>query len=259
MTTVNVVAHPDDDILFLCPDLLSDVQAGHGTTVVYLTAGNLQAGPAGMPYADQRIHGVRAAYARAAAVADVWDFEPLALPDGRVLPTNRLRAAPHVRLAFAFVSAANGADDGDLTRMLRDPMFVARPIDGRPGYTAPQLVAMLRNLIDALGPAFLRGQDPDGVAVGDHIDHQAAGRFVMAANTAAPGGLVDRRLDTYLGYLGQHAPATWSGHWADEKLAMWQAYKAHDPKLAGTSSWDGMAVRQTRRHVWWPGDTAHDL
>src|SRR6188472_3148233 len=37
--TMNVVAHPDDDLLFQSPDLLHDVQSGKCVRTVYVTAG----------------------------------------------------------------------------------------------------------------------------------------------------------------------------------------------------------------------------
>ena len=65
MTTLSFVAHQDDDLLFMNPDIVSDVQVREPTWITYLTAGNLAPGPAGMVYADQRIQGARAAWARA--------------------------------------------------------------------------------------------------------------------------------------------------------------------------------------------------
>jgi GlcNAc-PI de-N-acetylase len=38
---LNIVAHQDDDILFMNPDILDSVTAGHREVTVYLTAGNL--------------------------------------------------------------------------------------------------------------------------------------------------------------------------------------------------------------------------
>src|SRR5437762_8431694 len=37
--TMNIVAHPDDDLLFQSPDVLDDIQSGKCVRTVYLTAG----------------------------------------------------------------------------------------------------------------------------------------------------------------------------------------------------------------------------
>jgi len=252
---MSFVAHADDDLLFLNPDIASDIQAGLESWTVYLTAGNLTAGPGGMPYADQRINGLRAAYARAAKVTNAWEYQLITLPGGRALASNWLRDAPHVHLVWTFVNAANGADNGDLYRMWADPAFVASPIDGRPSYTKASFVAMLKGLIAYVQPEFLRITDPGGQEIGDHIDHGYAGRFAATANLDANGKVV-RRMDAYFGYACRTFPEIVSGYWQAEKLAIWQAYKPHDPVFADyPTGWDDMASRQSRRHVWLAGDS----
>jgi len=258
-TTLSFVAHPDDDLLFMNPDIASDVQAGQPTWVVYLTAGNLDAGPGGMPYADQRIQGLRAAYARAAQVESVWDYQEITLPSGRTLASNYLRDAPHVHLVWTYINAANGPDNGDLYRMWTDPAFAAAPIEGRPSYTRAQFIAMLKALITFVQPNFLRVTDPSGQTIGDHIDHGYAGKFAATANLNSSSKIV-RRMDAYFGYAAASFPPNSGGYWESEKLAIWQAYKPHDPAFpAGSPAWDEMAPREFRRHVWMPGDTWLDL
>jgi LmbE family N-acetylglucosaminyl deacetylase len=61
-STISFVAHQDDDLLFMNPDIASDVQAGYNVWIVYLTAGQVQFRDE-MEYANQRIVGARAAYA----------------------------------------------------------------------------------------------------------------------------------------------------------------------------------------------------
>jgi LmbE family N-acetylglucosaminyl deacetylase len=259
VTTLSLVAHPDDDLLFMSPDIPSDIQAGNATWIVYLTAGNLDPGPAGMPYADLRVQGLRDAYARAAKVANAWVFQLLPLPSGRTLASNRLRDAPHVHLVFTFINAANGPDNGDLFRMWSDPAFVAAPIDGRASYTRAQFVTLLRDLTGYVGAEFLRVLDPAGLALDDHIDHAHAGKFAALANTD-PTGRTVRRMDSYFGYSVAGFPPQFSGYWQAEKQAIWSRYRSHDPAFpAGSTAWDELAVRQLRRHVWSPGDSWLEL
>jgi LmbE family N-acetylglucosaminyl deacetylase len=255
---LSFVAHPDDDLLFMNPDIASDIQAGLPSWTAYLTAGNIQPAPAGYPYADERIKGLRAAYARTAGVANDWDWIPITLT-GRQVVTNQLKAAPHVNLVFTYIDAAAGPEDnfGDLHRMWHDPQFVAQLLDNRPSYTRATLVAMLKALIEHVNPLFLRITDPYGQQVGDHVDHAYAGKFAATANLDANGKCV-RRMDSYFGYLAKAATPNFSGYWSDEKWAAFDAYRAYDPEIA-PGAHSEMRTRQHRRHVWAPGDTWLDL
>src|SRR5690348_13322199 len=67
---LNFVAHPDDDLLFLSPDLLRAIQAGGNVRTVYMTAGD--GGLHASSYWQDRESGVRAAYAEMAGVANSW-------------------------------------------------------------------------------------------------------------------------------------------------------------------------------------------
>ncbi|MDR6594754.1 PIG-L family deacetylase [Saccharothrix longispora] len=246
-TTLGFVAHQDDDLLFMNPDILSDVQAGHAVWVVYLTAGELpcdEGFPAcGMAYADMRVHGERAAYARAAKVPNRWVYEAMWF-NGHEVPTNRLEGTD-VRLVFTFVHAAGGSDQcGDLYRLAHQPGFVARPIDGRAAYTRASFVEMLRDVIHTAGPDLIRSQSSIGHRQPDpdHVDHVAGAVLAAEADTDAAGNTLVRR-DEYDGYVIRQYPDNVAGYWRDEKTAVWDRYWPHDPAL-GPDSWREVMGRQ---------------
>jgi hypothetical protein len=60
-TDLYVVAHEDDDLLFMNPDLASDIAGGHRVIVVYVTAGELS-DPSSASYWQGRERGMLAAY-----------------------------------------------------------------------------------------------------------------------------------------------------------------------------------------------------
>ena len=64
-----IVAHPDDDLIFMNPEILSCIRAGHTVQTVYLTAAD-----AGRwwPYWKDREAGVRSAYAQMAGATNSW-------------------------------------------------------------------------------------------------------------------------------------------------------------------------------------------
>jgi LmbE family N-acetylglucosaminyl deacetylase len=258
LATVNIIAHPDDDLLFMNPDIASDIQANKQTWMLYLTAGNTTTGSGGYVYADQRIVGLRAAYARAAKVANNWDFSYLVLPSGRFLVTNTLHDKPTVRLIWTFINAAHGGDpDGDLKRMWDTPAFVAHPIDGRASFTKATLISIIKEIIDqvVVGPNdFIRVLDVWGKQLNDHIDHQHAGLFSASANVNASGKVI-KRMDSYFGYAATTMPATNVGYWLTEKTDIWSAYRAIDSAFAGMpTAWDVMMPIQVRRWAFLPGD-----
>ena len=68
-SSMNIVAHEDDDLLFMSPDLVEDITAGDCVRTVFLTAGDAGLGTS---YWHEREVGSRAAYAEMAGVADTW-------------------------------------------------------------------------------------------------------------------------------------------------------------------------------------------
>ncbi len=260
MATLSIVAHPDDDLLFMNPDIISDIRAGKKTWVIYLTAGNTTTGSGGLAYADQRIQGLRAAYATAAQVANTWDFVYTVLPiSGRFLVSNVLRDAPHVRLIWTYINAAHGGDpDGDLKRMWDTPSFVAHPIDGRPSFTKASLNATLRELINtvAMDPDdFIRVLDVWGRQLNDHVDHVYAGLFAATANVDG-NGKVAKRMDSYFGYAAVNMPANNTGPWLPVKTDVWAQYRGIDSAFAGApTAWSNMMDKQHRRWSFCPGDS----
>ncbi|MFC6087924.1 PIG-L family deacetylase [Saccharothrix lopnurensis] len=119
---VNVVAHQDDDILFLNPDLANSIAAGRPNTTIYLTAGEatrpLGSGRPDDPpfdecgsrgdldredYARCRQLGIRAAYAHMADVADEWTEDLLTADIGDTsftVEVHTLVDHPDLRLVF---------------------------------------------------------------------------------------------------------------------------------------------------------------
>src|SRR5262249_49572845 len=66
---IRIGTHQDDELLFMNPDLLESLHAGHCVRTVYLTAGDAGKGAA---YAATRDLGMRSIYAEMAGLADRW-------------------------------------------------------------------------------------------------------------------------------------------------------------------------------------------
>src|SRR5580698_10483234 len=86
-----LIAHQDDDLLFMQPDVIEAVRRGDGVTNVYVTAGNATKGTAA---ANIRYQGLKEAYGAAAHDMD-WDCGWIEIDH---------HAAQHCRLADENVS-----------------------------------------------------------------------------------------------------------------------------------------------------------
>jgi LmbE family N-acetylglucosaminyl deacetylase len=246
-TTLTFVAHQDDDLIFMNPDVASDEQAKYNVWVVYLTAGQ---DTGGMEYAHKRIEGARAAHARAAKVDNNWTPEILSLA-GHDVATNTLDGT-NVRLAFTYIWSASGEagdSNGDLYRMWFDANFVAQPIDGSATYTRSSFLDMLRAVISTAKPDYIRTQNTITNRDVDHIDHISGALFAAQADSCQGRTVIQR--DEYLDYVIKEMPPNIEGYWATEKLEIFNKYLEHDAKAF---EWKEVYNREYRRTVYKPKD-----
>ncbi|WP_189389002.1 PIG-L family deacetylase [Streptomyces sp. SDr-06] len=193
------VAHEDDDLLFMSPDLLNDWGRGACLDIVYLTAGD--AGSTGTGYTEQREQGVGRAYALMAGVPNDWGRQDrrhaartvrsfaLRVPAGR----------PAVRVTF--VRLPDGLHDGSGTRLQAGQSLLKleqgrirriTTMDRSASYDVKELTEMLSWLIADSRAKTVRTLDYRNIDHGsgprsDHSDHEVAARFVKSAAASIPG------------------------------------------------------------------------
>jgi hypothetical protein len=85
-TILNVVAHEDDDLLFLSPDLQHQIHAGNCIRTIYLTAGD--AGFDRLYWLGRQL-GAESAYSNMLGKEEVWDQQTLAGHSNGYLPASR--------------------------------------------------------------------------------------------------------------------------------------------------------------------------
>jgi hypothetical protein len=95
-SSVNVVAHPDDDLFFLNPAILQTIASGGCATTAYVTSGD--AGGEDSYYLG-RESGVEAAYAQMAGVTNKWTTTRVTLA-GKSVTRAVLTAQPALTLYF---------------------------------------------------------------------------------------------------------------------------------------------------------------
>lgn len=226
-----VVAHPDDDLLFMSPDLLGAVAAGWPTMTLFLTAGE---GTAGLEdrhdphaYARQRQEGIRAAYAWLAGVPDLWRGRTV-LAGGVPVRTEWLVGSPRVRLVFAGLPDGGDprADGGRyaLSRLLSGTTACVRAFTS-PGrcLSKANVIGMLAALLTRFRPTELRTLDPD--PSGTPADHLDSARFAKEAATAAR---LRVRVRSYRGYPITALPSNLLAGPERVKRAAFHVYRLHD-------------------------------
>jgi LmbE family N-acetylglucosaminyl deacetylase len=195
-----VVAHQDDDLLFLNPDTAQAIRRGAPVRVVFVTAGEFNGnGVTREAYAEQRRQGVCCACAEIAGVADNWSRQAGQVA-GRDVELDVLVDMPTVELMF--LGLPDGGDSSQanaLTRMWADPSVTAyslvypnSPARTSCTYARADLLSALVSIMRATTPTVIRVQDtdPDPFLRPDHADHIAVATFTSAAldSYVAAGG-----------------------------------------------------------------------
>jgi LmbE family N-acetylglucosaminyl deacetylase len=227
---VNVVAHPDDDLIFMSPDLLVDLRAAEAVRTVFLTSGD---GGRGHLYAVAREEGVRRAYAAACGVANLWDVCERSSA-GVPVTVSVLRGDRRVSLAF--VRLPDGSPEGggtgrgrrqSLQKLLEGDLQHLQQMRTSTPVTLHQLIDVLVDLLTELRPTATRALDYAGAfGNGDHSDHVASARMARAAHERLPGG---GWLTGYLGYTTSALPVNVPSTWVRPKTASIETYSRCDP------------------------------
>ena len=128
-----VVAHQDDSLLFLSPDLLHDIQAGDCVTQVYLTAGDDGEGAA---YWQAREVGAEAGFASMAGVANNWT-QGTTSANGHSIVTDTLQGNPNIKQLFLRLPDGNTDGSGfplygnqSLLELWNGTITTINPVDG---------------------------------------------------------------------------------------------------------------------------------
>ncbi|MEU4543521.1 PIG-L family deacetylase [Nonomuraea dietziae] len=239
-TTLVSVAHQDDDLLFVNPDLSRDYDRGACLRVVYLTAGD--AGRAG-DYVRSRENGVRAAYAVMAGAPDTWRRSDLRA-GGRRLRAYSLVKPPNGRgdIQLVFMGLPDGFPKGggsavygrqSLLKLFRGGHGRITTVDGSARYDEETLIAVLRGLIQRFRPDVIRTLDHHSTRLGysttesvDHSDHAVTARYTLLAArhamAASPG--LRPELAFYRTYGISALPANLTLDERIRKRAIFEAY-----------------------------------
>lgn len=229
---LQMVAHPDDDLLFMNPDILREIEHGACVRTVFLTTGDAARDAS---YWLLREDGIRAAYATMAGADDAWTSGTLTVGDHE-LELATLEDAPGISLVFMHLPDGNRRGTGNaihdrqsLMRLWLGEIETIDAVDGDESYTSGDLRRTLTALIDEFHTDTLRAQDwTIDFRTGDNADHTAAALYVRAAAAQAEN---THRLLAYAGYPSWTQPANVNGRELGLKADAIMAYAEHDPKM----------------------------
>lgn len=236
-TTMNVVAHQDDDLLFLSPDLQRDIKAGHCVRTVFLTAGD--SGYDRFYWLSRQL-GSEAAYSQMLGIKSVWEQQTVTLAPGEYVTVASPRGNSKVSLVFFNLPDGNLLGQGfpashheSLGKLLSGRIGSMETVDGQSGYTSSQLVSALSMLMATYQPAQIHTQaDVDNGAYPDHGDHIATGKFASAAATQYDqqhfDGAVIIPVTRYIGYPVHGYPGNVADNDLAQKEAAFLAYARFD-------------------------------
>ncbi|MER6449527.1 PIG-L family deacetylase [Streptomyces venezuelae] len=253
---LQVVAHPDDDLYFMNPDLRYSISAGRPVTSVYLTSGEADGINAGAAkaavtkpdkpaYAEARQNGIRAAYAKMATGdrGSPWTRTVVPTRGGGQAEVDVLVAKPQVNLVWLQLREAgtvydsapdslHGLWDGKVPRL--DSMLASgSPVTQKFSYSKDQVVQTLVGVLEQYRPTTVRSQDPtpgryhDTKRYTDHQDHFYGARFVQLATAAYAADVTDRphfAVQNYAGYINGSLPSALDPDEAREKLDILGTY-----------------------------------
>ena len=185
-----IVAHEDDSLLFLSPDLMHAIQGGLCVRTVFVTAGDAGQGSA---YWSSREKGVEAAYAQMAGVANTWTQADAGV-SGHPIPVMTLSADPQITLVFMRLPDGNIDGSGfastgftSLQKLYQGSIPQMTADDGSSSYTLSSLISTLSSLMTSFQPNIDRDAGLRGHLRRRRSQRPSHRRVSSPARRAVPG------------------------------------------------------------------------
>ncbi|WP_030677633.1 PIG-L family deacetylase [Streptomyces rimosus] len=285
---LQIVAHPDDDLYFMNPDLQQSIDANDQLATVYLNGGesngrNKIPGSGTAPKADTaaysgaRRQGLRQAYAlMATGRPDArWDVKVTRLPDGTSIETDTLADHPGLQLVFLGVRQHDRAGTGrsrGLPDLWADPSMITStlvstgsPVRDSHPVTRASLIDALVHLLEQYRPTLVRTMDPDPdmqvhdgkhrhhhdqSGYSDHPDHTAAALFTYAAlaRYRSRRGSSPHLVTAYRGYYNERWPDNLPKQLIKAKADVLNAYGGHPDSCGFAAGCGDYDVGQDRSY-----------
>ena len=227
-STLSIVAHEDDDLLFINPAIAGDITARRCITTVFVTAGDAGRG---FTFWRGRERGAMAAYAQMARSNSRWAEDTLRV--GGVGVHRGTLAGTGITLLFMRLPDKYGAPFPARLRRIwqgNGSTKTIRTVDGKQVYTRASITGTVTDLMNVYQPRVIRTLDyTHPFNDGDHEDHHVAG---MIAEEAQQRYELPHTLAAYQGYdIRFGKPGTLSDEQSDAKYAAFHAYASGDKRV----------------------------
>ena len=233
-TSLNIIAHEDDDLLFLNPDVVKNIKAGNCVRTIYLTAGD--AGNNDL-YWQSRERASQAAYDYMTGNTSFWVHRTVKLAEHQYITVINPRA--NLQVSLIFMRLPDGQPSGagysitgyeSLKRLKNGDVRQLDSVDGTSAYNASSLVAALTNLMKTYQPTQILAQTPyeANQTLPDHSDHITGGQFVAQAYQIYHAQVAAAAIKFYTGYSIRVNPENLSQTEAYDKRMTFFKYAQFD-------------------------------
>ena len=249
-----IVAHEDDDLLFMNMDLASEISAGKCVRTVYITAGD---DGHSRGYWGEREHGIQQAYAYMVGADNVWTEEAASVY-GHLISVRHLVGHPSIGLIFVRLPDGNVNGGGfasnsytSLEALATQKIERISTVDGSTTYSYTELKSLIANILRVDAPDDIFSQVSKGPqSVGDHSDHKRVGQMVAEVREITRP---DSRLATFVGYTTNQMDSNLSYDQAQQKREIFLKYARDDSLIcsggyscAGESTYQNYFYRKYR-------------
>lgn len=241
-TTMSIMAHYDDDLLFANPALLQAVRADDCVRTVFVTAGDAGKGP--QYYKDRETGILRAYNSMRGALGALWDERKITLDSGLQITT--LTPGDGDNISVTFLRLPDGGLTHDPAGGLAPTGFASTggtalpwllsgqnasmsQLDTGVSVSLDMLRASLVELITAYAPTNIYTLVPkdSSWSADDHPDHSAVG--VLARDAAAAAGIPESAMHYAVGYHTGSMDQNLSGEELQAKSDAFAQYAQMDP------------------------------
>jgi LmbE family N-acetylglucosaminyl deacetylase len=241
--TLNIVAHEDDDLLFINPKIIDDFNSNRCVKTIYLTAGDAGSG---LAYWTVRQNGAENAYSYMIGYKGSWINRTVKIADNEYVTV----ATPRVnsKAMLIFFNLPDGGMNGqgfknsnyqNLSKLLRGSISSIDTVDKQSKYSLNQLESALEILIRKIQPIIIRTQSRvNSFKHPDHSDHQAVSAIVSETYTNYEKdqfqSVVKIPIYYYAGYPVYNMSRNVFGLEYDQKISAFLAYALYDKAVCGT-------------------------
>lgn len=239
-TIMNIVAHEDDDLLFMNPDLQTAISQGTCVRTVFLTAGDSGSGSF---YWLSREQGSQAAYnLMDGPTKDQWVSRIVKIAENQYITIETPRNNPSISLIYMHLPDGNlfgqGFKDNNYESLLKletGAIPEVHSVDKQSHYSDQDVTNTLTTLMAYFNPEQINTQaDDSSHDFPDHSDHVAAGNYATRAATLYGGGTINVPIKYYDGYPVRDLGPNLTDAEIANKQAIVFAYAAYDGAVCGS-------------------------